>query len=65
MGPIELKPVSLTSWRSGMGQEVGGSFQKEGDIYLLILIHAHVWQKPRQYCKVIIPQLKTNCATEG
>ena len=55
---------SVITKRSGMGWEVGGRFQKEGDIYLLILIHADVWQKPTQYCKAIIPQLKINCATE-
>ena len=33
--------------------------QEGGDIYLW-LIHVDAWQKPTQYCKVIILQLKIN-----
>ena len=41
-----------------MGWEVGGRFRREGiDVYLWS-IHVDVWQKSRQYCKLIILQLK-------
>ena len=35
-------------------------FKREGTYANLWLIHADVWQKPTQYCKVIIFQLKIN-----
>ena len=38
--------------------EVGGMFKREGIYIHLWLIHVDVWQKPTQYCKVIILQLK-------
>ena len=42
----------VTTQRSGMGRE---------ETYThLWLIHADVWQKPTQYCKAIIFQLKIN-----
>ena len=44
---------------------VGKKVQEGGDIYIYIyiyiylwLIHVDVWQKPTQYCKTIILQLK-------
>ena len=37
---------------------VGGG--REGTYVYLWLIHADVWQKPTQYCKAIILQLKIN-----
>ena len=37
---------------------MGGKFKKEGTCIHLWLIHVDVWQKPTQYCKVIILQLK-------
>jgi len=37
---------------------VGGRFKKEGTYEYLWLIHVDVWQKPAQYCKAIILQLK-------
>ena len=44
-----------------MGREVGGVFRMRagvgGHVYLWP-IHADIWQKPSQYCKVIILQLK-------
>ena len=43
-----------------MGWEVGGRFKREGTCVYLWLIHADVWQKPTQYCKAIILQLKIN-----
>ena len=41
-----------------MGWKEGGRFKKEGTYVYLWLIHVDVWQKPTQYCKVIILQLK-------
>ena len=32
--------------------------QEGKDIYMSILIHVAVWQKPSQYCRVLILQLK-------
>ena len=43
-----------------MGREVGGRFKKEGKYVYFWLIHIDVWQKPSQYCKVIIFQLQKN-----
>ena len=40
------------------GWEVGGRFKREGTYVYLWLIHVDVWQKPTQYCKAIIFQLK-------
>ena len=39
-----------------MGREV----QKEGAYVYLWLIHVDLWQKPIQFCKAIILQLKIN-----
>ena len=41
-----------------MGWKVGGEFKRTGTYVCLWLIHVDAWQKPTQYCKVIIPQLK-------
>ena len=41
-----------------MGWEVGGRLKREGTYVYLSLIHDAVWQKPTQYCKAIILQLK-------
>ena len=38
----------------------GGKFKPEGPYVCLWLIHVGVWQKPTQYCKTIILQLKVN-----
>ena len=43
-----------------MGSEVGGRLKREGTYVYLWLVHADVWQKPTQYCKAIILQLKIN-----
>ena len=43
-----------------MGREVGGRFKREGIYVYLWPIHVDVWQKPTQYCKAIILQLKIN-----
>ena len=39
---------------------MGGRFKREGMYVYLWLIHVDVWQKPTQYCKAIILQLKIN-----
>ena len=44
----------------GMGWEVEGRFKREGTYVYLWLIYVNVWQKPIQYCKAIILQLKIN-----
>ena len=41
-----------------MGREVGRRFKREGTYVHLRLIHVDVWQKPTQFCKSIILQLK-------
>ena len=43
-----------------MCREVAGRFKREGTRVNLWLIHVDVWQKPVQYCKAIILQLKIN-----
>ena len=46
---------------SGEGQ---GAVQEGGDMCVYLwLIHVDVWQKPTQYCKAIILQLKKKKAT--
>jgi len=40
--------------------EVEGRFKREGTYVYLWLIYVNVWQKPIQYCKAIILQLKIN-----
>ena len=42
------------------GWEVGGRFKGDWTYVYLWLIHVDVWQKPTQYCKTIILQLKKN-----
>ena len=49
---------SVTTWKGGMGWEVGGRFQRERIYVYLLLIHVDVWQKPAQYYKAIILRLK-------
>ena len=41
-----------------MGREMGGRFKREGTYVYLWLIHVDVWQKPTQFCKAMILQLK-------
>ena len=60
----ELKPVlcdNLEGWDGigvGMGWKVGGRFKRKGTYVYLWLVHVDVWQKPTQYYKAIILQLK-------
>ena len=50
--------ASVKTSRGGMGRKVGGRFKREGTYVYLWLIHVDVWQKPTQFCKAIILQLK-------
>ena len=43
---------------------MGGRFKKETTYVYLWLIHVDIWQKPTQYCKAIIFQLKINKYTK-
>jgi len=43
-----------------MGWETEGRFRREGTYVYLWLIHDDVREKPTQYCKAIILQLKVN-----
>ena len=45
---------------SMMWWEVGGRFRREGTYIYLWVIHVDTLQKPTQYCKAIILQLKIN-----
>ena len=49
---------SGTTQRERVGREVGVGFRIGGTHVYLWLIHVDVCQKPSQYCKVIIFQLK-------
>ena len=43
-----------------MERKVGGRFEREGTYIYLWQVHLDVWQKPTQFCKAIILQLKKN-----
>ena len=49
---------SGTTQSDGVGREVDGGVQDGGKHVFPWLIHIDVWQKPPQYCTVIILQLK-------
>ena len=48
----------MTTWRGRVGLEMGAAVRMEGTPVYLWPTHVDVWQKPSQYCKVIILQLK-------
>ena len=48
-----------------MRWKVGGRFKRKGTYAYLCLIPVNVWQKPTQYCKAIILQLKINNFKKG
>ena len=53
--------MTVYSWArkdNSTGWEVGGRFRREGACVYLWLIRVDAWQKPTQYFKTIIPQLK-------
>ena len=71
MGKLRLKQVMCASLSSLSlsakepcdsleGFEVGGRLKKKGAHVYLWLIHVEIWQKPTQYFKAIILQLKIN-----
>jgi len=43
-----------------MKWEMGGRLKREGTYIYLWPIHVNIWQKPTQYYKAIILQLKIN-----
>ena len=51
------KPVHWDNLEEWDGGEVGGGLRMGAHVHPW-LIHANVWQKPPQYCKVISLQLK-------
>ena len=55
---VVLKSSCGMGWE--MGWEMGQMFKREGTYLYLWLIHVDVWQKPTQYWKAIILQLKRN-----
>ena len=59
LGSSHRGPV--TTWRGETGEEMGGRLSREGTHRYLEPTHADVQQKPAQYCKAIIIQLKTKC----
>ena len=56
----QLKPRLCDTLEGWDGVGGGGEFQEGGTYAYLWLIHADIWQKPTQYCKAIILQLKIN-----
>ena len=52
------KPVLCDNLEGKTGRELGGGFRREGTYVCLWLIHVDVGQKPIQYCKLVILQLK-------
>ena len=54
------KLVPCDNLEASGGEEDGREVQEGGDILYLWLIHTDAWQKPTQYCKAIILQLKLN-----
>ena len=49
----------------GMEWDEGGRFRREGTYVDLWVIYVGVWQKPTQYCKAIVLQLKINLKKKG
>ena len=49
---------SVTTYREGMGREVGRRLKRKRTYVHLWLIHVDIWQKSTQFCKAIILQLK-------
>ena len=44
----------VTTYRGGTGKERGERFKREGTYVDLWPTHISVWQKPSQYCKIIL-----------
>ena len=56
---------SKETQRGQMRWEAGGRFKRKGTYAYLCLVPIDVWQKPIQYCKTIILQLKINNFKKG
>ena len=57
----EAEHPKLMLWdnqRDGVRREVGWAVRVGGTHVQSLLIHVDVWQKPPQYCKVIVLQFK-------
>ena len=59
---IQCSVIARGGWgeRLGGGERWRGALKREGTQVYLWLIRVDVWQKPSQYCGVIILQLKNN-----
>ena len=55
---VRPKPARGDNRRLRVGREMGEGPRVVGTHVYLWQIHVDVWQKPSQYCKVIILQLK-------
>ena len=51
-----LNRGSVSTWRGGMGRELGGRYKREGIYVYLWLIQVEVCQKTTKFCKAIILQ---------
>ena len=56
----ELKQGLCNNMEGWKGREMRRRFKRERTCVYLWLIHADVWQKPTEFCKAIILQLKIN-----
>ena len=54
----ELKSGLCNTLEGWDGRKVRGRFEREGTYIYLWQVHVDVWQKPTQFCKAIILQLK-------
>ena len=59
----KLKQGSGSTYRGGMGREMGGRFKREGTYVYLWLTHVEVRQITTKFCKAIILQLKKKLPT--
>jgi len=59
-GNLLCKTGSSTGYSVASSDGGWGEVSEGGDTCLLWLTHVVVWQKPTQYCKAIILQLKIN-----
>ena len=57
---LSLASPAQSAEELSVGWEMGGRLKREGTYVFLWLVHVDVWQKPIQYCKAIILQLKIN-----
>lgn len=52
---LKAKPASVTTWSEGVGREVEGGFRTQECLWL---VHGDAWQRPSQYCNIVILRLK-------